>query len=284
MDKIYFASSDGSVRSSDDELYHLFGWKKEDAKYIDRKWKNGRWVYTYPEDVTGGNKAGGSSGAGGVGKQSGYSKITTQRKDTSNLTSSTTRIATGSGGLYETYNRGKIERAIDNAKAALGKFADDRKKDWEESKQRSSENAAKGHKGLYETDDLFSHLMTVTDTATGKKDTYYERGKIERYVDNAKEYVKDRLGFDEKAAMDKKHDKAMKASNEWDEARKQRGAHAADFEQSKKEYYEKRDEFYKTPIGRLTQAADAGKNFIENIVGKDVWQDFIHYRDGRFKR
>ena len=39
----YFVGSDG-------ELYH-WGWKKKDAKYIKRERKNGKWVYTYPEDV-----------------------------------------------------------------------------------------------------------------------------------------------------------------------------------------------------------------------------------------
>lgn len=39
------------------ELYH---WKKKDAKYIDRKWSKGKWVYTYPSDTKGKNS--GSSG------------------------------------------------------------------------------------------------------------------------------------------------------------------------------------------------------------------------------
>lgn len=50
MDKLYYASSDGTVRGSDGELYH-WGWKKKDAKYIKREWKNGKWVYTYPSDT-----------------------------------------------------------------------------------------------------------------------------------------------------------------------------------------------------------------------------------------
>lgn len=40
---------------SDDELEHAAvrgnkGWVKPDHKYLDRKWKNGRWVYTYFSD------------------------------------------------------------------------------------------------------------------------------------------------------------------------------------------------------------------------------------------
>lgn len=41
------------VLTSDGKLYHAFngkGWQKKDAKYISREFKNGRWVYTYPED------------------------------------------------------------------------------------------------------------------------------------------------------------------------------------------------------------------------------------------
>ena len=44
----YFVGSDG-------ELYH-WGWKKKDAKYIKRERKNGKWVYTYPEDLNNSSK------------------------------------------------------------------------------------------------------------------------------------------------------------------------------------------------------------------------------------
>ena len=37
------------ILGPDGELYH-WGWKKEDHKYIKRERKNGKWVYTYPED------------------------------------------------------------------------------------------------------------------------------------------------------------------------------------------------------------------------------------------
>lgn len=33
-----------------DVLCH-WGWKKKDAKYVKREWKNGRWQYYYPEDL-----------------------------------------------------------------------------------------------------------------------------------------------------------------------------------------------------------------------------------------
>lgn len=41
-----------SDNDPNDELYH-WGWKKKDHKYIKRERVNGKWVYTYPEDLKG---------------------------------------------------------------------------------------------------------------------------------------------------------------------------------------------------------------------------------------
>lgn len=49
MGGVTFNMSNNYFIGSDGELYH-WGWKKKDAKYIKREWKNGKWQYTYPYD------------------------------------------------------------------------------------------------------------------------------------------------------------------------------------------------------------------------------------------
>ena len=55
MGSEYIITSDGSF-VSDDQLIHALargnkGWVKPNHKYINRKWKNGRYVYTYETDT-----------------------------------------------------------------------------------------------------------------------------------------------------------------------------------------------------------------------------------------
>ena len=53
MSKIYYASSNGDIRGSDGELYH---WQLKNHKYVKREKKNGKWVYTYPQEKGGNDK------------------------------------------------------------------------------------------------------------------------------------------------------------------------------------------------------------------------------------
>ena len=207
MDKFYFASSDGSVRDSEGELYH-FGWKKKDAKYIKREWKNGRWVYTYKDDA---------------------------KNDNSRPSGSDDNVG------------GKFSKAVDNAKAILGKYVDttrdkraaakaERKQDWEESKVRGTKKAKeeatkndgafvvggkggmreRGDTGFVDSDRFFSGKRTIVVGNT--EINTITRGKLDRFIDTAKEYVKDRLGYDErdaaKAAITK-HEVAKKAEEKF---------------------------------------------------------------------
>lgn len=196
----------------DYELYH-WGWKKKDAKYIKRERKNGKWVYTYREDD----------------KQNG--KVVTDTKDSNKLLSSKTTISTSSGQQV-TYNRGRIDKAIDEGKEKIKNYINGVKQDWKESKDRGTEKAIEeatkydggvvitengtkniGKTTFKDTDDLFSGSTTIDWSDVRVSEV--RRGKLDRFVDTAKEYVKDRLGYDERDALDvaaAKYEYAQKAA------------------------------------------------------------------------
>lgn len=194
----------------DGELYHaLFGKSKprDDHKYIKREWKNGRWQYTYKNDSVSGKKSDNKSLSKTAAKPV-IKKLSarTNVKDTDDWLSSKTKISNARTGevIYESRNKGKIERAIDKAKAALGKYTEEYKTDWKESKERADkkaqEKAAKKGASVENTDEFGSHTTTIAIGSV--KIVTEKRGKLEQYIETAKEYVKDRLGFDEKEAYD----------------------------------------------------------------------------------
>lgn len=178
------------------ELYH---WK-----YIKREKKNGKWVYTYDDDPV---------------------NTTVNVKDTNKLFSSKTSITLGNSRKDVTYNRGKLERAMDKAKDKLGvkDYLDKREQDWYESTNRATQKAEKEaeKKGLTlnNTDNVLSSKSTlkVGSTVISRR---YNRGKIDRFVDTAKEYIKDRLGYDEKDTVEaaiKKYDEMNAAEKKYKE-------------------------------------------------------------------
>lgn len=77
MDNYYILSSNG-------ELYHAakLGSAKKAHKYIDREWKNGRWVYTYHENTKPNNTNSSTSTGYPIGQN--YSKIGTNKPKTTN--------------------------------------------------------------------------------------------------------------------------------------------------------------------------------------------------------
>ena len=209
MDKFYFASSNGSVRDSNGELYH-FGWKKKDAKYIKREWKKGKWVYTYPGD---------SNGNGNNAKAT-QDKSKEPKSTAIKVGSRTIPVSKDVEKIVDKINNvgNKIEEAVENAKAKREANRAERKKDWEESEvrgtKRAKEEATKndgafvvggkgglrerGETGFVDTDELLSGTRTIV--VGGTEIRTIKRGKIDRFIDTAKEYIKDRLGYDERDA------------------------------------------------------------------------------------
>lgn len=281
------------------ELYHYAAKRKaanKNHKYVSREWKNGRWNYTYPGD----------------NKSNGQKRMT----DTDNWLSSKTTIKTGDKTI-ETYNRGKIDRTLDAGKAKIKSYVDGVKRDWDESKKRGTEKAikeatkydggivikndkygARDIKATFKDSDYLLDGSTVIDTGD-LEIREFRRGKLTRFVDTAKEYVKDRLGFDEKEAYTNakaEHDFSKRMSDKsqkkldlydkafsdaikledyekkiWNDAKDTNEYLQSQTYEAKKKYDEAKEVYYDTPIGKVAEAKetiDSAKDYIDNLFGR----------------
>ena len=165
---------------SDDELMH---WK-----YIKREKVNGKWVYTYDKPET---------------KKLQNTKKSDWKTKVSNF-------------LNSTKQKSEQNRA-------------ERKQDWAESKERGTQKAAKEAtkydggiviksdgsgarkiKSTFKDTDSWLNGTTTIDTgSTEVRET--RRGKISRFVDTAKEYIKDRLGYDERELAKSREENVRRA-------------------------------------------------------------------------
>lgn len=296
--EFYYMSSNGQIRDSSGELYHAAkksGWQKDDHKYIKREWKNGKWIYTYKNDVKKSTK----SSAIKVGN-----KV----------------IPVGE----------KIEKIVDK----INKFSSDRKKDWEESKDRATEKAkaeaAKEGATLNDTNKKHSSTTIIETSSSiagsdkiGKSKTVIKnRGTREQFIDTAKEYIKDRLGYDEKDTLDEaaaRYEYAQRAVKNYQDrvyaATKNMGkidpydgsisytdeekkrieklgrelAMLGDLEtRAGKEASEAADAYFNTTIGKLESAGNAiedGKEYVKDrIEDLSDWWDSLAPVQERKKR
>lgn len=222
------------ILTSSGELYHYAakGEARENHKYISREWKNGRWQYTYAQpkvnnkvtqtNVRDTNKLLSSKTTMVVngktvevynrgkldrlldgGKKKIESAVTNtdvkrETRDTDKLLSSKTTTTIG-GKTTETYNRGKIDQAIDAGKQKRQERAADRKQDWNEAEKRArakaAEEAASKGQTLVDTDEKSSSNRKISINGELVVNEL-RRGTREQYLDTAIEYLKDRFGFD----------------------------------------------------------------------------------------
>ncbi len=117
METKYFISSDGSF-VSDDQLMHTLargnkGWVKPNHKYIDRKWKNGRYVYTYETDT-------GTRAVARTASQQVVKENAEQDKFVERLNSDKSALYPSSYDKYRAYQKSTNKNTIDKIKDALG--------------------------------------------------------------------------------------------------------------------------------------------------------------------
>ena len=211
----YFIGSDG-------ELYH-WGWKKKDAKYIKRERKNGKWVYTYPEE-----------------NKSGKTPVVTAKKNTGKLT--TLNVANMLQKARDAANVKSGKKETDNKKASSEYEAElaynSKKNDYGDAKKKTSETKKPEDKkkesnwlekakekldnvGDWASDKLKDVGDTIEDIAEGAGD----------FIDDAKDWIGDRaddlydatigevkdvMGYDERDAMYKAKDAFENAENKVD--------------------------------------------------------------------
>ena len=117
METKYFISSDGSFVSNDQLMHALErgnrGWVKPNHKYINRKWKNGRYVYTYETDT-------GTRAVARTASQQAVKENAEQDEFFERLNSVKSAIYPSSYDKYRAYQKSTDKNTIDKIKDALG--------------------------------------------------------------------------------------------------------------------------------------------------------------------
>ena len=117
METKYFISSDGSFVSNDQLMHALErgnrGWVKPNHKYINRKWKNGRYVYTYETDT-------GTRAVARTASQQAVKENAEQDKFVERLNSDKSALYPSSYDKYRAYQKSTNKNTIDKIKDALG--------------------------------------------------------------------------------------------------------------------------------------------------------------------
>lgn len=117
MGSEYIITSDGSF-ISDDQLIHALargnkGWIKPNHKYINRKWKNGRYIYTYETDT-------GTRAVARTASQQAVKENAEQDKFVERLNSDKSALYPSSYDKYRAYQKSTNKNVIDKIKDALG--------------------------------------------------------------------------------------------------------------------------------------------------------------------
>ena len=251
---------------SDEELSHAWfskGKKAEKHKYIKREWRNGRWQYTYENDTS--------------------------------AKPSTTRVY---GGKTKELFDSKTSYAFSNRKdvvkkeGRLSRYVKDLKKDWYASERRGTEKAAKEARSkgadLVDTDAKGSTMRTISIGNEVVSKTY-RRGTIEKYVDTAKEFLKDKLGFDEKENYESARKEVSAAelrkaasvhnlnngykygdSEQIREANKAFSKYKTELAEAEQKVRDARSNFAATPMGKITIVAEEGAKWLSSLFNRDT--------------
>lgn len=207
MGSKYIITSDGSF-VSDDQLMHTLargnkGWVKPNHKYIDRKWKNGRYVYTYETDT-------GTRAVARTASQQAVKENAEQDKFVERLNSDKSALYPSSYDKYRAYQKSTNKNVIDKIKDTLGFDERDMYKQTkrnynnairilEDSKNEASEkqeiyNHRRGFDGVSQRsiDDAYSNWRSAERIAMSDQN-YVERYGA-AYINSKKEYLNTPLG------------------------------------------------------------------------------------------
>lgn len=213
METKYFISSDGSFVSNDQLMHALErgsrGWVKPNHKYINRKWKNGRYVYTYETDT-------GTRAVARTASQQAVKENAEQDKFVERLNSDKSAIYPNSYAKYRAYQQSTNKNIIDKIKDALGVDERDMYKqtrrnytaavnELENSKNKASEN-----RETYDRIRNFygSSQSSIDDSYTSWRnaervaatDQHYADRYGAAYINSKKEYFNTPLGKVTKAS------------------------------------------------------------------------------------
>ena len=207
MGSEYIITSDGSF-VSDDQLIHALargnkGWVKPNHKYINRKWQNGRYVYTYETDT-------GTRAVARTASQQAVKENAEQDKFVERLNSDKSALYPSSYDKYRAYQRSTNKNVIDKIKDALGVDERDMYKETarnynkavriledsknEARKEQEEYNHRRGLDGVSQRsiDDAYSSWRSAERIAMSDQN-YVERYGA-AYVSSKKEYFNTPLG------------------------------------------------------------------------------------------
>ncbi len=207
MGSNYIITSDGSF-VSDDQLIHTLargnkGWVKPNHKYIDRKWKNGRYVYTYETDT-------GTRAVARTASQQAVKENAEQDKFVERLNSDKSALYPSSYDKYRAYQKSTNKNVIDKIKDTLGFDERDMYKQTkqnynkavrilEDSKNEASEkqeiyNHRRGFDGVSQRsiDDAYSNWRSAERIVMSDQNYVVRYGAA--YISSKKEYFNTPLG------------------------------------------------------------------------------------------
>lgn len=207
MGSEYIITSYGNF-VSDDQLIHALargnkGWVKPNHKYIDRKWRNGRYVYTYVTDT-------GTRAVARTASQQVVKENAEQDKFVERLNSDKSAIYPNSYAKYRAYQQSTNKSIVDKIKDALGVDERDMYKETarnynkavrilEDSKNKARKeqeeyNHRRGLDGVSQRsiDDAYSSWRSAERIAMSDQN-YVERYGA-AYVSSKKEYFNTPLG------------------------------------------------------------------------------------------
>ena len=213
MGSEYIITSNGSF-VSDDQLIHTLargnkGWIKPNHKYIDRKWRNGRYVYTYETDT-------GTRAVARTASQQAVKENAEQDKYVERLNSDKSAIYPNSYAKYRAYQQSTNKSIVDKIKDALGVDERDMYKqthqnyiaavnELENSKNKASENREtydriRNFYGSSQSsiDDSYTRWRNAERVAA--TDQHYADRYGAAYVNSKKEYFNTPLGKVTKAS------------------------------------------------------------------------------------
>ena len=207
MGSKYIITSDGNF-ISDDQLIHTLlrgnkGWVKPNHKYIDRKWRNGRYVYTYVTDT-------GTRAVARTASQQAVKENAEQDKFVERLNSDKSALYPNSYAKYRAYQQSTNKNIVEKIKDALGFDERDMYKQTkrnynnairqlEDSKNEASEkqgtyNHRRSFDGVSQRsiDDAYSNWRSAERIAMPDQNYVERYGKA--YVSSKEEYFNTPLG------------------------------------------------------------------------------------------
>lgn len=191
MESKYIITSDGSF-VSDDQLMHALargnkGWVKPNHKYIDRKWKNGRYVYTYETDT-------GTRAVARTASQQAVKENAEQDKFVERLNSDKSALYPSSYDKYRAYQKSTNKNVIDKIKDTLGFDERDMYKQTKRNYTAAVKELENSKNKASKKQEAYDRIRNFNSPSQGSIDESYTSWRNAERVAATDQYYADRYG------------------------------------------------------------------------------------------